>query len=51
MPQARMSMYLKGVEIYIAPTADSREQWAATMQQIALEGRWMQPIHDQGYVS
>lgn len=39
MPLARMSMYLKGVEIYIAPTADSREQWAATMQQIALEGR------------
>jgi nitrilase len=36
---ARMSMYLKGVEIYIAPTADSREQWTATMQQIALEGR------------
>jgi nitrilase len=39
MPLARMSMYLKGVEIYSAPTADSREQWTATMQQIALEGR------------
>ncbi|MEZ4796740.1 MAG: carbon-nitrogen hydrolase family protein [Flavobacteriaceae bacterium] len=39
MPLTRMSMYLKGVEIYIAPTADSREQWTATMQQIALEGR------------
>jgi len=39
MPLARMSMYLKGIEIYIAPTADSREQWTATMQQIALEGR------------
>ena len=39
MPLARMSMYLKGVEIYIAPTADSREQWTATMQQISLEGR------------
>ncbi len=39
MPLARMSMYIKGVEIYIAPTADSREQWTATMQQIALEGR------------
>jgi len=39
MPLARMSMYLKGVEIYIAPTADSREQWTATMQQIAMEGR------------
>jgi nitrilase len=39
MPLARMSMYLKGVEIYIAPTADSRKQWTATMQHIALEGR------------
>jgi len=39
MPLARMSMYQKGVEIYIAPTADSREQWTATMRQIALEGR------------
>lgn len=39
MPLARMAMYNNGVEIYIAPTADSREQWTATMQQIALEGR------------
>ncbi len=39
MPMARMSMYLKGVEIYIAPTADSREEWTATMKHIALEGR------------
>ena len=39
MPLARMSMYNKGVEIYIAPTADSREQWTATMQHIAMEGR------------
>ena len=39
MPLARMSMYLKGVEIYIAPTADSRDLWTATMQRIALEGR------------
>lgn len=39
MPQARMSMYNKGVEIYIAPTADSREEWTATMKHIALEGR------------
>ena len=39
MPLARMAIYSKGVEIYIAPTADSREQWTATMQQIALEGR------------
>ncbi|GAB5475622.1 MAG: carbon-nitrogen hydrolase family protein [Maribacter sp.] len=39
MPLARMSMYQKGVEIYIAPTADSREEWTLTMKHIALEGR------------
>lgn len=39
MPLARMSMYKKGVEIYIAPTADAREEWISTMQHIALEGR------------
>lgn len=39
MPLARMSMYKQGVEIYIAPTADSREEWTSTMQHIALEGR------------
>lgn len=39
MPLARMAMYQKGVEIYIAPTADSREEWASTMKHIALEGR------------
>ena len=39
MPLARMSMYSKGVEIYLAPTADSRESWQSTMQHIALEGR------------
>lgn len=39
MPLARMSMYRKGVEIYIAPTADAREEWISTMQHIALEGR------------
>ena len=39
MPLARMSMYRKGVEIYIAPTADARDEWTSTMQHIALEGR------------
>jgi len=39
MPLARMSMYQQGVEIYIAPTADARESWAASMRHIALEGR------------
>ena len=39
MPLARMAMFEKGVEIYIAPTADSREEWTSTMKHIALEGR------------
>lgn len=39
MPLARMAMYQQGVQIYIAPTADSRPQWTATMKHIALEGR------------
>lgn len=39
LPLARMSMYQQGVEIYIAPTADSRDVWTATMRHIALEGR------------
>ena len=39
MPLARMAMYSKGIEIYIAPTADSRDEWTTTMKQIALEGR------------
>jgi len=39
MPLARMAMYGKGVEIYLAPTADGRERWQSTLQHIALEGR------------
>ena len=39
MPLARMAMYGKGVEIYLAPTADARPRWQATLQHIALEGR------------
>ncbi|MEN0047167.1 MAG: carbon-nitrogen hydrolase family protein, partial [Bacteroidota bacterium] len=39
MPLARMAMYQQGIEIYIAPTADSRDGWISTMQHIALEGR------------
>jgi nitrilase len=39
MPLARVSMYKQGVEIYLAPTADARPSWQATMQHIALEGR------------
>jgi nitrilase len=39
MPLARMAMYGKGVDIYLAPTADARERWQSTLQHIALEGR------------
>jgi nitrilase len=39
MPLARMAMYGKGVQIYLAPTADARGRWQATLQHIALEGR------------
>jgi nitrilase len=39
MPMARMAMYAKGVAIYLAPTADQRDSWQATMRHIALEGR------------
>jgi nitrilase len=39
MPLARMAIYQQGVQVYIAPTADARETWPATMQHIALEGR------------
>jgi len=39
MPLARMSMYTRGIEIYLAPTADCRDSWTPTMTHIALEGR------------
>ena len=39
MPLLRATMYGKGVDIYLAPTADSRDSWQATLQHIAIEGR------------
>ena len=39
MPLARMAMYGKGVDIYLAPTADERLSWQASLQHIACEGR------------
>lgn len=38
MPLLRTAMYAKGIEIYCAPTADSRDVWQASMTHIALEG-------------
>lgn len=39
MPLARLAMYRRGVEIYLAPTADHRDTWQSTMIHTALEGR------------
>ena len=39
MPLARMAMYDKGVEVYLAPTADALDTWQATVRHVALEGR------------
>ena len=39
MPLARMAMYGKGVSLYLAPTADARDSWQATIRHIACEGR------------
>ncbi|MDR3673694.1 MAG: carbon-nitrogen hydrolase family protein [Holophaga sp.] len=39
MPLLRYAMYAKGVQIYCAPTVDSRETWQVSMRHIAQEGR------------
>jgi nitrilase len=39
MPLLRMAMYSRGIELYCAPTADSRETWLSTVRHIAMEGR------------
>ncbi|GMY25316.1 bifunctional nitrilase/nitrile hydratase NIT4B-like [Fagus crenata] len=38
IPPLRTELYAKGIEIYCAPTAESREIWRASMTHIALEG-------------
>ncbi len=37
MPLARYELYQKGVQIWVAPTADDSEGWLATMRHIAIE--------------
>ncbi|BGP46949.1 Nitrilase [Rhodotorula kratochvilovae] len=39
MPLSRYALYRKGVEVWVAPTADGRPTWAPNMQFIAQEGR------------
>lgn len=39
MPLARCAFYEQGIEIYVAPTADCRDSWQATLGHIACEGR------------
>lgn len=60
MPLARMALYQQGVQIYLAPTADSRGSWIATMQHVALEGRcfvigcnqyFTKPMYPEGFQS
>lgn len=39
MPLARTALYQQGIEIYLAPTADCRQSWQATLEHISCEGR------------
>lgn len=41
MPEARMALYRQHIGLYLAPTADQRERWQASMLHIACESRSM----------
>ncbi|KAJ6906687.1 hypothetical protein NC652_024185 [Populus alba x Populus x berolinensis] len=47
MPLLRTAMFGKGIEIYCAPAADSRDTWEATMTHVALEGGCFVPSANQ----
>ena len=38
MPLSRYALYAQGIDIYVAPTYDSGDDWLASMQHIAREG-------------
>ena len=38
MPLARFALYAQGIELYLAPTYDSGDDWIGTLQHIAREG-------------
>lgn len=39
MPLARADLWERGVEVHLAPTADARDRWQATLRHMATEGR------------
>jgi nitrilase len=39
MPLARFALYERGIEIYLAPTADDSDDWHASLRHIARESR------------
>ena len=40
MPLARVALYQKGITIYISPNTNDNPEWQATIQHIAIEGKF-----------